>query len=92
MRTYLTSEEYENGIRIEVLTIPYKYNRKTKYNTPNPDYIDKNNFREKIPNNFLVMKLINSIPNIKYEFIEYDGGDKELIVKTNLETLSKFIK
>jgi hypothetical protein len=24
------------------------------------------------------MKLINSIPNIEYDFIEYDGGDKEL--------------
>jgi hypothetical protein len=91
MKPYLTNEEYLKGVRIERLSIPYKYNRKTKYNTPNPNYIDKDNFKEKLPNNLLVMKLINSIPNIEYKFIEYSGGDKELIIKTNLKILSKFL-
>jgi hypothetical protein len=92
MKTYLTNEEYLSGVRLEKLFIPYKYNRKTKYNTPNPNYIDKNNFKEKLPKDFLIIKLMNSIPNIEYQFIEYDSGDKELIVKTNYETISEFLE
>ena len=92
MKTYLTNEEYLSGVRFEKLFIPYKCNRKTKYNTPNPHYINKDNFKEKLSNDFLVIKLINSILNVEYKFIEYSSGDKELIVKTNLETLSKFLK
>jgi len=36
------------------------------------------------------MKLINSIPNIEYDFIEYSGGDKELKIKVNIEDLQKY--
>ena len=72
------------------LNFPYKYNKQYKYNTPREEYIDKNNWREKLNPNSLEMKIINNIPNAEYDFIEYEGGDAELKVKVNIEDLKKY--
>jgi hypothetical protein len=80
----------ENGDIIYTLNFPYKFNRKTKYNTPNPDYINIDNWMEKLNSNLISMKLINTIPNIKYNFIEYESGDKELKIKVNIKDLQKY--
>ena len=36
------------------------------------------------------MKVINNVPIADYEFIEYPSGDKELVVRTNIEDLKKY--
>jgi hypothetical protein len=65
------------------LNFPYKYNKPFKYNTPREEYIDKNNWREKLDPNFPIMKIIKLFPKAEHEFVEYESGDKELIVKIN---------
>ena len=86
------SEYYvdENGNVKLSLNFPYKFNRSHKYNNPNEEYIDKNNWKEKVNPNFPIMKVINNVPTADYEFIEYPSGDKELLVKTNIEDLKKY--
>ena len=86
------SEYYvdENGNVKLSLNFPYKFNRSHKYNAPREEYIDKNNWKEKVNPNFPIMKVINNVPTADYEFIEYPGGDKELLVKTNIEDLKKY--
>jgi hypothetical protein len=86
------SEYYvdENGNVKLSLNFPYKFNRPDKYNTPREEYIDKNNWKEKVNPNFPIMKVINNVPTADYEFIEYPSGDKELLVKTNIEDLKKY--
>jgi hypothetical protein len=86
------SEYYvdENGNVKLSLNFPYKFNRSDKYNTPREEYIDKNNWKEKVNPNFPIMKVINNVPTADYEFIEYPSGDKELVVKTNIEDLKKY--
>ena len=69
------------------LNFPYKYNRPFKYNTPREEYIDKNNWRKKLNSNFPIMKIITKFPKLKHEFVEYESGDKELIVKINSKNL-----
>jgi hypothetical protein len=68
------------------LNFPYKYNRPFKYNTPREEHINKNNWREKINPNSSIMKVIKEFPKSEYEFIEYESGDKELVVKINPKT------
>jgi hypothetical protein len=86
------SEYYvdENGNVKLSLNFPYKFNRSHIYNTPREEYIDKNNWKEKVDPNFPIMKVINNVPTARYEFIEYPSGDKELLVKTNIEDLKKY--
>ena len=86
------SEYYvdENGNVKLSLNFPYKFNRSDKYNAPREEYIDKNNWKEKVNPNFPIMKVINNVPTADYEFIEYPSGDKELLVKTNIEDLKKY--
>ena len=72
------------------LSIPYRSNRQFRYNTPRAEYIDKHNWSQKLDPNSVIMKIINNIPNAKYDFIEYSGGDKELKVKVNIEDLKKY--
>ena len=89
----LDSHEYyvdKNGYITYSLNFPYKFNKKAKYNTPNPDYIDVNNWMEKLKPNSMAMRLINTIPNIKYDFIEYESGDKELKIVVNIKDLQKY--
>jgi hypothetical protein len=89
----INNREYcinETGIVIVSLNFPYKYNRQFKYNTPREEYIDKNNWKEKLSQEEIEIKLINSIPNIEYDFIEYSGGDKELKIKVSIEDLQKY--
>ncbi len=97
----LNEEEYvkiDNGLyvispngKVELsLVFPYKYNRSHRYNTPREEYIDKSNWKEKLNPNYPIMKVINNVPNADYDFIEYESGDKELVVKTNIEDLKKY--
>ena len=71
------------------LNIPYKYNRSYKYNTPRKEYINKDNWREKLNPDNLEMRIINNISGVEYDFIEYESGDKELKVKVNIKNLKK---
>ena len=86
------SEYYvdENGNVKLSLNFPYEFNRSHKYNTPREEYIDKNNWKEKVNPSYPIMKVINNVPTADYEFIEYPSGDKELLVKTNIEDLKKY--
>jgi hypothetical protein len=89
----INNREYhvnETGIVIVSLNFPHKHNRQFRYNTPRKEYIDKNNWKEKLSKEGIEMKLINSIPNIEHDFIEYDGGDKELKIKVSIEDLQKY--
>jgi hypothetical protein len=67
------------------LNFPYKHNRQFRYNTPREEYIHKNNWREKLDINSPIMKIIKRFPEAEHEFVEYESGDKELIVKINRE-------
>jgi hypothetical protein len=89
----IDGDEYyvdENGNVKLSLNFPYKFNRSHKYNTPREEYIDKSNWKEKVNPNSPIMKVINNVPTADYEFIEYPSGDKELLVKTNIEDLKKY--
>ena len=79
----------QGNIKIS-LQFPYKFNRSHKNNTPREEYIDKNNWKEKVNPSYPIMKVINNVPTADYEFIEYPSGDKELLVKTNIEDLKKY--
>ena len=72
------------------LNFPYKFNRSHRYNTPREEYIDKNNWKEKVNPSYPIMKVINNVPIADYEFIEYPSGDKELVVRTNIEDHKKY--
>ena len=72
------------------LNFPYKFNRSHRYNTPREEYIDKSNWKEKVNPSYPIMKVINNVPPADYEFIEYPSGDKELVVRTNIEDLKKY--
>ena len=67
------------------LNFPYKHNRQFRYNTPREEYIHKNNWRGKLDINSPIMKIIKRFPEAEHEFVEYESGDKELIVKINPE-------